>query len=117
MIEKFSEEELRQIMKELGVKEKSSQKFDVANIERKELKELFNDMPRFAPIDFASDRAYSYINGIISLSLNLLTQKKDGYFKISPSVSLNDEKEYKNMFEEVLEIVKKHNRKWEHDNQ
>lgn len=117
MIEKFSEEELKQIMKELGIKEKHVQKFDVVNEERNEIRNIFRDRPRFSPLDFPHEKAYMFINGIVSLTLNFLSEKKDGYYKISPSVPVRDESEYKQMFQEILEIIKKHNRKWERDNQ
>lgn len=115
MIEKFSDEELKQIMKELGIKEKKFQKHSVVLDERKEIKEIFKTKPRFTQIEIAYDKAYFFINGIVSLSLNCLTKKKDGYYKISPSIEKKDVEEYKQMFREILGIIKKHNREWEPD--
>lgn len=35
--------------------------------------------------------------------------------KLKRSVQFEDREEYKQMFQEILEIIKKHNRKWEDD--
>ena len=35
------------------------------------------------------------------------------YWKVSATIKFQDKEEYKQMFREIMDVVKKHNRKWE----
>lgn len=116
MIEKFSDEELKQIMKELGVKESGIRAFTVISDEANELSEIQSKKPNLLSND-CRGKLYESTRSIVAITLNNVTKSKRGYWKCSHSISKEDEAEYKQMFQEILEIIKKHNRKWEGENQ
>ncbi len=114
MIEKFSDEELKQIRKELlGIG--SNSKALLCRNKRAEMVKLWENKP-------VND--FQMIYKIIDITLSNFEIKyknnKKGIYKgygINLSVKKEDEEEYLQMFQEILEIIKKHNRKWEGDNQ
>lgn len=111
MIEKFSDEELKQIMKELGVKESGIRAFTVISDEANELSEIQSKKANFLSNDFRG-KLYESVRSITAITLNNVVKSKKGYWKCSHVISKEDEAEYKQMFQEILEIIKKHNREW-----
>ena len=103
MIEKFSSEELEQILKELGVA-KENAKYTVCKDEIQELCLLWKEK---------GFDEHKKIFTIIDITLNNFKKHRKGMFGCS--VKPQDTKEYNEMFQEILEIIKKHNRKWERD--
>lgn len=111
MIEKFSEEELKQIIKELGIssetliKKSSIQK---NNVMCEEKARLIQELGR-KPID-----AHKHIMKVIDYALNNIDYssycKK---YRTNTTIKAKDIAEYKEMYNEIYQIVKKHNRKWE----
>lgn len=110
MIEKLSDEELKQIRKELlGIG--SNAKALLCRNKRAEIVKLWENKP-------VND--FQMIYKIIDITLSNFEIKyknnKKGRYKgygINLSVKKEDEEEYLQMFQEILEIIKKHNRKWE----
>lgn len=107
MIEKFSDEELRQIKKELGVPT-STAKRTVCAKEIFELSKLWEDK-QFHYISSRKDFIYQIID------MTLCNFKNGNPRTVNGVVSNEIEDEYRQMFQEILEIIKKHNRKWEGD--
>ncbi len=114
MIEKFSDEELKQIKKELGINtyENSEKKF----ICRKEITELY------ALWDNKPCANHQPIFGIIDNTLcNYVKKKKRKDYNNGEAwgtpliIPKHIEKEYIEMFNEILGVIKKHNRVWESD--
>ncbi len=119
MIEKFSEEELKQIMKELGVSTNST-KYCVCKEEAEEIRHLWLGKP-------CNDQTFIY--KLVDITLcNYETKKKKHSVKGKPyygkeyetdviarTIKQEDKEEYKQMFNEILQVIKKHNRKWERD--
>lgn len=104
MIEKFSDEELKQIKKELGVPTNSVKKAVCAK-EMLELHKLWEDKQFY----FNSSRK-DFLYQIIDMTL---CNFKNGNPRIMSGVVPDEiEDEYRQMFQEILEIIKKHNRKW-----
>lgn len=112
MIEKFSEEELSQILFELGIKEKGTRTEWLVADEQRELLQIFESKPSFNTQN-PKGKAYECVNGIVSLTLNNIIQTQKGHWRISGTVKESDKEEFKKMFQEILEIIKKHNRGWE----
>lgn len=112
MIEKFSDEELIQIKRELGI-EHNVRKKSTLSKELLVLNELWKDKP------FAKN------NCVLNIIDYALCNVEERYYsgshtkKIGTSLTVKpeDENEYRQMFQEILEIIKKHNRKWEEENQ
>lgn len=108
MIEKFSEEELRQIKKELGISKTDMRKMNVFRAEKSMLEELWNEKPFmdsrcvFNIIDIALCNVKEHTYGI-----------SKGKYGTSVVVKEEDIDEYRQMFHKIVEIIKKHNRKWE----
>lgn len=105
MIEKFSEEELKQIKKELGITES----FIKPNVLRNEI----------ASLNIAWNKPfakYSHVFNVIDITLSNVEKRKNDTYAIKREINETDIDEYKQMFQEILEIIKKHNRKWERDN-
>lgn len=107
MIEKFSDEELRQIKKELGVPT-STAKRTVCAKEIFELSKLWEDK-QFYYISSRKDFVYQIID------MTLCNFKNGNPRTVNGVVPDEIEDEYRQMFQEILEIIKKHNRKWEGD--
>lgn len=113
MIEKFSDEEIKQIKKELlGIG--SNPKSLLCRNERTEIMKLWENKP-------VND--FQMIYKIIDITLSNFEIKskrnKKGIYNgygINASIKENDKEEYLQMFQEILKIIKKHNRKWEGDN-
>lgn len=115
MIEKFSNEELEQIMEELGIKKHSTKPYTLALEQRKEVREIFKDKPCFSGGMPASRKIESHIRSIIAITLNYIVKSKKGNWITSTSIKANDTKEYEEMYSKFLEIIKLHNREWERD--
>lgn len=118
MIEKFSDEELKQILKELGIdesnlKRKQIPKREALASEKKDIFSILDGKP------FRPQLTFESIIKIIDHSLNNLRNVGNVGDRIlcSPDVKREDLDEYRQMFREILETIKKHNRKWEEDNQ
>lgn len=109
MIEKFSEEELKQIKQELKALKSQTTKVSVCSKEYTELYNLFKDYP-FSIITRISDSCFN----MIDIVLNNYEKKQKGCY-MNKFVRCEDKDEYCQMFQEILEIIKKHNRKWEGD--
>lgn len=116
MIEKFSEAELKQIMTELGIKEKGMRTEWLVAKELEELLKLFGNKPSFNTQN-SKGKAYECVNGIVSLTLNNIMQTHKGHWRVSGTVKESDKEEYKQMFNEILEIIKIHNREWDGENE
>lgn len=129
MIEKFSDEELKQIMKELGIVQKDKvEKSSACAKERLELRNLWGEK-----VDLLSennDVLYGLIYKVADITLcnfgtrvQYRTNKTNNeryrkeYVGCDSAIKINDLEEYRQMFQEILEIIKKHNRKWEGGNQ
>lgn len=111
MIERISEEELKQIVSELGIKEKGMRTEWLVAKEQAELLNLFKEKPSFNTQN-PKGKAYECVNGIVSLTLNNIMQTKKGHWRVSATVNECDKEEYKQMFNEILDIIRKHNREW-----
>lgn len=111
MIEKFSAEELEQIKKELGIEKEDLRKQTILRKEISELNKVWNDKP------FVKNNCV--FNVIDNCLCNFQTHEWGRLKgKIGTSKMVNvDVDEYCQMFQEILEIIKKHNRKWEGENQ
>lgn len=117
MIEKFSDEELKQIMKELGVSTNTT-KACICRQEIEELRKLWSQKPY---------NDHSIIFRLVDVALcNFEKRTKKNSVKGKPyygkeyevdvicrTVKQEDKEEYRQMFKEIVEIIKKHNRKWE----
>ena len=129
MIENFSNEQIEQFLKELGVSQKQYKKIidDVSNKrtesfleeEITELIKLFEEKPKLRTVNNRG-KAYECVITLIAITLNNLTKvtrrnEKDPteYWKVSAMIKFQDKEEYKQMFREIMDVVKKHNRKWE----
>lgn len=99
MIEKFSDEELKQILSELNMPTTSA-KENVCKEDIEELKILWKDK--------CLKSAHTAIFKVIDYSLNNYKTET----KLNRSVQFEDKNEYRQMFHEIVEIIKKHNRKW-----
>lgn len=117
MIEKFSDEEIEMILSELGIKSRGIHPNDIVCKYRKELAEIYNGVPQLYGSKTAIGIVDTYIRAIISLTFKKLSKNKTGNWITSTSVNIKDTKEYEEMYSEILEIIKKHNRKWEGENQ
>lgn len=113
MIEKFSEDELCVIMSELGIK--NSKPNYIVGKYRKELSEICKGMPLMYKSEYAGDKLETCIKTIIAIATKNITKNKKGNWIASTSVKAMDKKEYEEMYLEILEIIKKHNREWEAD--
>lgn len=98
MIEKFTDEELKQILTELNFPTTSA-KESVCKEQIVELKVLWKDK--------GFETAHRAIFRIIDYTLN----NCQSVTKLNRSVQFEDRKEYGQMYQEILEIIKKHNRK------
>lgn len=114
MIEKFSDEELRQIMKELGVKEHGVKAFTTVEKEVEELTEMQSQKPKILSND-CRGKLYESVRSIVAITMNNVVKTKKGYYKCSCGLAKEDEKEYRQMYREIITIIKKHNRPWEGD--
>lgn len=114
MIEKFSDEELRQILKELGIKDKGTRMENAILQEISELEDISDGKPQMRS-QSPRGKIYECVLTIVSFSLNNLIETRKGYWRCSNSLRKEDKEEFKQMFQEILEIIKKHNRKWEGD--
>lgn len=129
MIENFSNEQIEQFLKELGISQRQYEKIinDVSNNRTEEfLKEqitelikLFEEKPKLRTVN-RRGKAYECIITLIAITLNNLTkvtrhgeEEPTEYWKASNSIKFQDKEEYKQMFREIMDVVKKHNRKWE----
>lgn len=115
MIEKFSDEELKQILSELGIKARGTKPNDIVCKYRKELAEIYKGMPLLYKNKVAVDIVDTYIRAIIALTFKKLSKNKSNNWITSTSVGVNDVGEYEEMYQEILEIIKKHNREWKTD--
>lgn len=107
MIEKFTDAELEQIKKELGITKTDLRKTTVFGVEAAVLDELWAGKP------FANNKCVFHI---IDITLcNVIKHKNSLKGKYGTSIRVNekDMNEYCQMFQEILEIIKKHNRKWD----
>lgn len=115
MIEKFSDEELKQILSELGINGKICLKKSSvlkSNIMCEKRGVIIRELGQ-KPID-----AHIYIMKIIDYALNNFDYSfVSGKYRAKTTVNVKDISEYKEMYNEIYEIVKKHNRKWENDYQ
>lgn len=129
MIENFSNEQIEQFLKELGVSQKQYKKIiDDVSAKRtesfleEEITELiksFEGKPELRTVNNRG-KAYECVITLIAITLNNLTKvtrrnEKDSteYWKVSAVIKFQDKEEYKQMFREIIDVVKKHNRKWE----
>lgn len=112
MIEKFSDEELRQIMKELGIKDKGIRMETAILEEISELEDISSRKPEMRA-QSPRGKIYECVLTIVCFSLNNLIETRKGYWRCSNSLRNEDREDFKQMFREILEIIKKHNRKWE----
>lgn len=126
MIEKFSEEQIEQLLSELGISQKQYARIvervrnerteQLLSKQIDELYKLFSGKPKLKT-SCSKGKIYECINTIISMTLNNIVKAKydgtEGYWKVSGSVNFNDKEEFKQMFDEIIEIIKKHNREWE----
>lgn len=115
MIEKFSDEEINTILSELGIKNKGIKPNDIVCKYRKELREMYKGIPLLYGSKVSIDIVDTYIRAIIALTFKKLSKNKVGNWITSTSISAKDVKEYEDMYSEIIEIIKKHNRKWEGD--
>lgn len=129
MIEKYNEEQIRQILSELGISEKQYTRIiekvknerteQLLSKQISELETLLAGKPKLKS-SCSKGKVYECINTIISMTINNVVRVRyDGkskYWKVSGSVNFDDKDEFKEMFNEILEIIKKHNRQWESDN-
>lgn len=110
MIEKFSDEELKQIKRELGIIEKTT-KVKACSKEYGELHKLFEKIPNNLFI-----RLESSLFNLIDIVLCNYKETQTGCY-MNKFLEEKDVKEYRQMFQEIFEIIKRHNRKWEGNNQ
>lgn len=118
MIEKFSDEELKQILKELGIDEGNLKRAKIPKkealaSEKKEIHSVLDGKP------FRPQLTFDAVIKIIDHSLNNIRNvgKVGDRILCSPEIKREDLDEYRQMFQEIIEIIKKHNRKWEGENQ
>lgn len=113
MIEKFSEEELKQIKKELGISEKNN-KENIFYKETKELRELWREKPYYSEHNRLIYRIIdiTLCNFRKGVRYKHKSNEQHEYLTARKTIKLEDEDEYRQMFQEILEIIKKHNRKW-----
>lgn len=118
MIEKFTDEELKQIMRELGMSANCS-KVNICGEEILELNELWREKPQEK-----SKSKHTHIFAIIDITLcnfkkqirkERWSRKEYETYSTTSKIKQEIKEEYKQMFQEILEIIKKHNRKWEMD--
>lgn len=114
MIEKFSYEELKQIMKELGIKETGIRTFDIVSNEIEKLTNIQREKPQILSND-CRGKLYESVRSIVSITLNNVTKSRKGYWKSSYVVPKEDVDEFREMYQEIIEIIEKHNRKWDGD--
>lgn len=128
MIEKFSAEQIEQILSELGISQKQYTRIvervknerteQLLSKQIEELDKIFNEKPKLKT-SCSKGKVYECINTIISMTLNNIVKAQyngtDGYWKVSGSVNFDDKEEFKEMFKEIIEVIKKHNRKWKND--
>lgn len=110
MIEKFSDEELRQIMLELGMssenlsKEGRVYKAHALCAERSSCLKEFGKKPI---------SVHEYIAKATDFALNNFRRALTGSgYRVESSIPSTDIVEYKKMYGEIFEIIKKHNRPW-----
>ncbi len=112
MIENFSEKEIEDIRKELlGIG--SNPKAMLCRKERLEIIKLWENKP---VNDF--QMIYKLIDITLSnFALRHKDNKKGRYmgYGINTSVKKEDEEEYLQMFREIIDVIKKHNREWAGD--
>lgn len=116
MIEKFSDEELKQIKMELGIGKKSLEKPKVLRKELIELNEIWGNKPFSKYNCICSVIDITLCN--VELSERFILRKNERCTRntMRRIIKEKDIDEYKQMFREIIEIIKKHNRKWEEDN-
>lgn len=125
MIEKFTNEELEIIKRELGIIENDKTKKDfVCRVCREELRQLWSE--KTSLISVGGDKIRNSLYVIIDVTLCNFrkktvnkTSKKNGekfqktYIGFDGSVSNDIADEYERMFREMLEVIKKYDKKYE----
>lgn len=114
MIEQFNEEELRQIKKELGILERNN-KENLFYKETRELRELWKGKPYYSEHSRLIYRIVdiTLCNFRKGVRYKQKSNEQREYLTACKTIKLDDENEYRQMLQEILEIIKKHNRKWE----
>lgn len=124
MIEKFSDEELKQIIKELGIDKNNTKAFKstVCSEEKIELCKLWGE--KVSKLSETSEELLAVVYKVIDITLCNFREKiykrknKSGgtyeqkYVGFDSNIKQEDIDEYRQMFQEILEIIKKHNREW-----
>lgn len=118
MIEKFSDEELEQIKRELGLYDK---RVKLNNNEKHidEIKDILGEKPFSNYVMYEGyNNIFWCIAFIVSCSMNNFSRRKYknnkiGNWTVKQTIPIEQEEEYHKMFSEIIEIMKKHNRKWE----
>lgn len=110
MIEKFSDEELKQIVKELGMRDICTKSL-VCKEETEELYKIWGEKPQ---------ASHNHIFRIIDVTLcnyvkKEVTRCRDEKYGTDTTIKQEIKEEYKEMYREILEVIKKHNREWEGD--
>lgn len=115
MIEKFSDEELKQILSELGISgERSIRKSSVPKTSAMCEKKA-NTIRKFGskPID-----VHNHIMKIIDYSLNNFDYSNvSRKYRANTTIKGKDMSEYLEMYDEICKIIEQHNRQWESDNE
>lgn len=102
MIEKFSDAELKQILTELNIPT-ANKKENICKEQIAELRVLWKNKNL--------ETAHRAIFKIIDYAMNNYQSET----KLNRSVQFEDREEYIQMYQEILEIIKKHNREWENE--
>lgn len=119
MIERFSEEELEQIKIELGILPKKV-KLDCKNKYWERLSTILKDKPFIGSVLNQDKGIFWCIALIVSCSLNNFAKRKyktehrDTWY-IRPIISKDEEQEYYKMYDEIIDIMEKYNKKWDKD--
>lgn len=116
MIEKFSDEELKQIKRELGIPEQNN-KENLLCKETTELHKLWSGKPYYSEHNRLVYRIIdiTLCNFHKGVRYKQKSNEQNEYLTARKVIKSEDEDEYRQMFQEILEIIKKHNRKWEGD--
>lgn len=111
MIEKFTDEEIKQILKELGIKEKKSSKNSVCGQHEEELKLLWCDKRNY--LINSSVNVMESVFKVCDITLcNFTKDKRTGRVRFKGEIDSEIEEEYSEMYAEIVEIIKKHNKKF-----
>lgn len=116
MIDKLSDNEIEQLLKELGLSIKKSALFNVRNNYASEIDCLFKNKPILSQYMQSSGRISPFIGRICAYTLNMIekTKRKDtDYYRQAEYANSNLAKEYLEMYSEICEIIKKHFKEWE----